>query len=427
MQTIISKGIYHGLPTYPDDPTGLTAIVCGANGISGDHMVCCPLAHSLRVLCESPKRWTKIFALSRRPPNKQWPSQIEHASMDFLHPPSELAAQMNEKNIKADHVFFFAYIQPTPKDGGSIWSFHEELVKLNTQLLQNFLTALTLTPSLPQTILLQQGVKYYGLHLGPTTVPQEETDPRIPFEPNFYYPQEDALKFFAQEHNISWIITRPSGILGAVPDAAMNICIPLAIYASVQKHLAKPLEFPADLAAWETSKDLPSAQMNGYLAEWAVLSENMNQSFNATDDCAFTWGKFWPRLAERFGVDWKGPDEGLDEGYTEMDMPCNPPPRGFGPPGKLRWKFKFSEWVQKKEVRDAWREIAGLYGLRQRELWDTDRIFGFVDAVIVWSYPMQLSTRRRKKLGFFGFVDSMESMFRVFDEFVDLKVIPPSG
>lgn len=38
-QVIVSKGIYHGLPTFSDDLNGLTAIVAGANGISGDHMV----------------------------------------------------------------------------------------------------------------------------------------------------------------------------------------------------------------------------------------------------------------------------------------------------------------------------------------------------------------------------------------------------
>ncbi|PYI08329.1 hypothetical protein BO78DRAFT_441708 [Aspergillus sclerotiicarbonarius CBS 121057] len=418
LQTITSKNIYHGLPTFPDDLTGLTAIVCGANGISGDYM--------LRVLCESPERWTKIFALSRRPLNKQWPSHVEHASMDFLNPPAQLASQMEEKNIKADYVFFFAYVQPTPKEGGSIWSAIEELVKLNTQLLQNFLSALTLTSSpLPKTILLQLGAKYYGIHLGPTAVPQEETDPRIPLEPNFYYPQEDYLRSFAQKHSISWITTRPSGILGAVPDAAMNISLPLAIYASIQKHLQRPLEYPADLASWETSKILSSAQMNGYLAEWAVLSGHVDQSFNTTDDCAFTWEKFWPRLAERYHIPWKGPDMDPNAEYHEAETPYTPPPRGFGPPGKLKWKFTFSEWAKKAEVQDAWREIAQKYGLRERELWDTDRIFGFVDAVLVWSYPMLFSTTRAKKLGFFGFVDSAESLFGVLDEFVDLKMIPP--
>lgn len=39
VQHIHSKGIYHGLPAFSDDAVGLTAIVVGANGMSGDHMV----------------------------------------------------------------------------------------------------------------------------------------------------------------------------------------------------------------------------------------------------------------------------------------------------------------------------------------------------------------------------------------------------
>ena len=38
-RVIVSKDIYHGLPTFPEDLNGLTAIVTGANGISGDYMV----------------------------------------------------------------------------------------------------------------------------------------------------------------------------------------------------------------------------------------------------------------------------------------------------------------------------------------------------------------------------------------------------
>lgn len=36
---IQSKGIYLGLPTFPDTHEGYTAVVAGANGISGHHMV----------------------------------------------------------------------------------------------------------------------------------------------------------------------------------------------------------------------------------------------------------------------------------------------------------------------------------------------------------------------------------------------------
>ena len=57
--TIRSKGIYNGLTVFPDTVTGLSAIVTGSNGISGDHMV--------RVLAESPQRWSNIYTMSRRP------------------------------------------------------------------------------------------------------------------------------------------------------------------------------------------------------------------------------------------------------------------------------------------------------------------------------------------------------------------------
>lgn len=51
--------------------------------------------------------------------------------MDFLKSPEELAAIFKEKQIRADYCFFFAYIQPAPKDGGGIWSAADELVKVN--------------------------------------------------------------------------------------------------------------------------------------------------------------------------------------------------------------------------------------------------------------------------------------------------------
>lgn len=59
-QTVYSRGIYHGLPVHDPSIKGLTAIITGANGISGHYM--------LRVLAQSPERWAKIYCLSRRPP-----------------------------------------------------------------------------------------------------------------------------------------------------------------------------------------------------------------------------------------------------------------------------------------------------------------------------------------------------------------------
>lgn len=84
-QTVQSRGIFHGLPTYSPSLKGLTAIVTGANGISGYHLV--------RVLASAPERWSRIYCLSRRPPPENFYSdlgdeevkkRVKHVSVDFL-------------------------------------------------------------------------------------------------------------------------------------------------------------------------------------------------------------------------------------------------------------------------------------------------------------------------------------------------------
>lgn len=63
--------------------------------------------------------------------------------MDLLQAPEALAAQMTERGMKADYAFFFAYIQPKPKDGEDLWSAADDLVKINSKLsLSPSLTAL---------------------------------------------------------------------------------------------------------------------------------------------------------------------------------------------------------------------------------------------------------------------------------------------
>ena len=94
--TVQSKGIYHGLPVFPESLKGLSAIVTGANGISGDHMV--------RVLAESPERWSNIYTLSRRPPaiQRQWGDvNVQHVSLDFLVEPEDMASVLRKEGVKA--------------------------------------------------------------------------------------------------------------------------------------------------------------------------------------------------------------------------------------------------------------------------------------------------------------------------------------
>ncbi|KFY76024.1 hypothetical protein V499_04141 [Pseudogymnoascus sp. VKM F-103] len=418
-QVVQSRGIFHGLPVFPENVKGLTAVITGANGISGQHM--------LRVLLQSPERWMKIICISRRLPfmkDGAVPGVVEHIALDFLDTPQAIANVLRERGVKADYVFFFSYVQVDPEPGAPIWSNAQELCRVNTLLLSNFLESLALNSIKPRRFMLQTGAKHYGGQFGSNLAPQEESDPRVLLEPNFYYDQEDCLWAYCKKHDIKWNVIRPAFILGAVPDAAMNVCFPLAVYASVRRHLGQPLDFPYDLTAWDMSVTQSSALLNSYLEEWAVLTDGAaNEAFNASDDGIFTWSKFWPLLASWYGLDYIRPD---DEGkYKDLILPHNPPPRGYGPPGKIRYRFSLTEWAKQPEVTQAWKDIAQQNDLSVKELHDVDRIFGFTDFAMSVSWPgASLSMAKARKLGWHGYVDSNESVREVLLDFEKLGMIP---
>jgi hypothetical protein len=92
--TVTSKGIFHGLPTFPEhDGKQYTAIVTGANGISGSHI--------LSALAETPSRWTKIYALSRKVPSKAVIPHVTYLAVDFLDEPEKIAKILTDNGISA--------------------------------------------------------------------------------------------------------------------------------------------------------------------------------------------------------------------------------------------------------------------------------------------------------------------------------------
>jgi hypothetical protein len=276
--------------------------------------------------------------------------------------------------------------------------------------------------------MLQTGAKNYGIHLGPAAVPQEETAPRVTLEPNFYYPQEDYLWSFCQKHAIDWTVCMPSSILGAVPDAAMNLVFPLGVYASVQKHLGSPLEFPCDLHAWEATRCLSSSMLNGYMEEWTVLTDHTaNEKFNTSDGTTFTWGNFWPKFAKWYGIPYETPSMN-DAEYTTVTTRFDPPPRGFGPPGRYRYRFRLVDWAKQEKVQTAWGELVKKHKLTSGKLpdMDIDRIFGFADGSLLGA-TLDLTMNKARKMGWHGFVDSSDAIREVLGEFVELGMIPPVG
>jgi hypothetical protein len=95
-QTVVSKGTYHGLPTFPQhEGKKYNIIVTGANGISGSAVV--------KVLSEAPQgRWGKIYALSRRPPSGVRPENLIPIAVDFLNSsPDDIAKVLKDNHVEA--------------------------------------------------------------------------------------------------------------------------------------------------------------------------------------------------------------------------------------------------------------------------------------------------------------------------------------
>lgn len=92
-QTVYSKDIFHNLPTFPThDGKKYTAIVTGANGITG--------AHLIRVLSAAPERWETIYALSRRVPTGPTPPNVRNLAVDFLKSPEEIVRELKEGGVE---------------------------------------------------------------------------------------------------------------------------------------------------------------------------------------------------------------------------------------------------------------------------------------------------------------------------------------
>ncbi|KAH7327268.1 hypothetical protein BKA65DRAFT_510261 [Rhexocercosporidium sp. MPI-PUGE-AT-0058] len=419
-----SEGIYHGLPTY-DSPTPQIAIITGANGISG--------FHTLRVLAEAPERWSKIYALSRRPPPPRLmdllasgKERIEHVACDFLSSPNEIAKAIKGKISKVDAIFFYSYLQPAPDLGAAAWSNAEKLVEVNSSLLRNFLHALPLTNLRPKRFLLQTGAKNYGVHLGASLNPAIESDPRVTLEPNFYYPQEDMLWEYCKSQEVGWNVIRPAWIIGATNNAQMNVFYGLGLYAAVSAHMKQPIAFPGDLAAWETAHTHSSAYLTGYQSEYVVLDDRMkDQAFNAIDGTPFSWGRLWPMLATWYGTTAGKPE--LDDGkYQVMTMPHDPPPRGWGPPTTYRSSFSITAWASQPSVKKAWSEIVQMHKLDNSHdpFADPSEMFPFLDAALWAVGRLCLSETKGRKMGWMGSVDTNESVFKTLQELAILGLLP---
>ena len=430
-------------------------MVTGANGISG--------FHTLRALLDSPQRWSKIYAVSRRPPpegmmallTEEQRAKVEHVASDFLKSPEDIAEAIKRAGVKKVDckccppvrrqwhihclhsknppvsqsnnpltnldIFFYSYLQPPPPPGQAAWSNADELVRVNSALLSNFLSALPLASLSPKRFLLQTGAKNYGVHLGRARNPAVESDPQPShLGPNFYYPQEKALFEYCDAHpETRWNIVMPAWIIGATNNAQMNALHPFAIYAAVAAKRNIPLAFPSNFDAWTAEQHHSCARLTGYLSEWAVLEEKCaNQRFNSQDTSPVTMDRFFEELARWFGVE-KGvkPPPDSDENMMPVAGGAGKDaPMGYGPPVVNKFAFSLTGWAKEKENQEAWREMIRESGgkLKHDPFEDVEANFTFGDGAFIRVGCLGMNKARR--LGWTGFVDTLEGVFEMYEE-----------
>ena len=422
-----NSGIYRNLPTFDPSIKGLNTMVVGATGISG--------FNTIRSLLDCPERWSTIYALSRSPLTeemlslltKEQQSRIKHVSIDLTGSAEKLASQLKEGGVQADYIFFYGYI--SPKDVSAMDpKAEEELVKANVPIFESFLSALDLAKLSPKRILLQTGGKNYGGQIGRARLPYVESDPQPRhLSQNFYYPQEDMLKKYCEDHpSCGWNVIRPFGIIGATSKAGMNTFLPFAIMAAVQAEKQQPLFFGGDIEEWEYECLHSSARLTGFLSEWAVLEDKCkNQAFNAHDGSPMSWDRFFEELARWYNAPGtKGPELDDVKFHDVVLAGGKDAPLGYGPPARIRLSHTFADWAKDPANEEAWQQVMANSDGQVK----TNAFEGGMESVnmadFVYYKIGQPSSAKMRRFGWNGFVDTMESVFEMYQDFAKMGVVP---
>jgi nucleoside-diphosphate-sugar epimerase len=178
------------------DVADRTVLVAGAAGVIGTYAA-----------AEYRHRGAHVLGVSRRAvPDAPY----EHLRVDLSD--AEAARDGLEAAKDVTHLVFGAYVErPTLS----------EQVTANVALLRNTLEGLASAGAPLRHVMLPQGMKAYGAHLGYMKTPAKETDPRL-LGPNFYYDQEDLLRTVAAERGFDVTMLRPEAVIGYATGNPMN-------------------------------------------------------------------------------------------------------------------------------------------------------------------------------------------------------------
>ncbi|WP_240162151.1 NAD-dependent epimerase/dehydratase family protein [Gluconacetobacter azotocaptans] len=249
------------------------ALVAGANGIIG------------KALLEE---------LARAP---GWEAQgLSRSHGDILADLSDAPHTRKALEGAADctHLFYAAY--------GSGGGLAEEDTR-NSAMLRNLLDGLKHVGAPLTRVVLYQGAKVYGVHLGPVSTPFYEDENPRPIGPNFYFTQERELQARHEAGGPAWTILRPDVVVGDAAGNAMNIATVIGAYAAICAADQAAFRFPGSYKTYDRClAQVTDAHALARASLWAATSEAaVGQAFNYVH-APFRWRRIWERLAQHFGL-----------------------------------------------------------------------------------------------------------------------------
>ncbi|KAE9600003.1 putative oxidoreductase [Lupinus albus] len=199
-----------------------------------------------------------------------------------------------------------------------------------------------------------------------------------------------------KKEGLTWFVNRPQVIFGFSPYSLMNLIGTLCVYAAICKHEGVPLIFPGTKAAWECYSIASDADLIAEQHVWGAVGPHArNEAFNISNGDVFKWKHLWKVLADKFGIE----DYGFEEGSS-----C----------------LRLSELM--KDKGNVWEEIVKENQLQQTKL-DEVGDWWFAD-VILGGEAFLYTMNKAKEHGFFGFRNSTKSFINWIDRTKAYKIVP---
>lgn len=359
-------------------------------------------------------------------------------------------------SVQGEYVFFCAYL--ARDDEG-------EAAEINGAMLRNFLAALRETGAIKtlKRLVLVNGLKQYGVHLGRAKQPMHESDPWLEggeWPPNFYYTLQRILKDAAAEQEQEggkwdWVVTYPQDVIGVARANFMNLATALGLYASISASLPqRELVFPGSLVNYLAFNCWTSAKLHAEFCSWAALEPKAgNQAFNVVNGDTESWQNLWPAIAERYGatvpatmfpgVELTGPASKKEQRYHDFEaahtvLPTRPPIAesaekiglkglfdGEDDHSVVHQQIDTTKWAQRPEVVKKWEELRDRFGLDQ-SVWDK-ATWGFLTFLFGREYDCVVSMSKARKLGWSGYQDTKDAFFETLDELEREKILPKAS